>query len=121
MKRVLVVDDETDLADLLAIQLTRAGFEVRCADALQSAKRVSQEGTFDVLVTDLHLPDGDGVDVARSVGIAIRLALTASSAESDAKRLLSEGFAAVLTKPVSAKVLVDAINDAIARAEVAPA
>lgn len=116
MTRVLLVDDEQDLAELLASQLTRAGFEVRCADALQSAKVANEELKFDVLVTDLHLPDGDGIDVARSLAIPICLALTGSSVEADAKRMIGEGFAAVLVKPITSLQLVTAIKDAIARA-----
>ncbi|MBS1153629.1 MAG: response regulator [Myxococcaceae bacterium] len=120
MTRVLLVDDETDLADLMASQLTRAGFEVRCADALLSAEAANLETKFDVLVTDLHLPDGDGVDVARSLKIPICLALTGSSVEADAKRLISEGFAMVLVKPVTSARLVAAIHDAVAAAAARP-
>jgi DNA-binding response OmpR family regulator len=116
MTRVLLVDDESDLADLLASQLTRAGFEVRCADALSTAQAVIATEKFDVLVTDLHLADGDGVDVARSLKIPIYLGLTGSSAEADAKRMLSEGFSAVLVKPVTSGKLVAAIKQAIADA-----
>lgn len=114
MTRVLIVDDESDLADLMANQLTRAGFDVRCADALLTAKAIGKEHTFDVLITDFNLPDGDGVDVARELKIPICLALTGNSADSDTKRMLGAGFAAVLVKPVSAGRLVEAIKSAIA-------
>jgi DNA-binding response OmpR family regulator len=114
MTRVLLVDDESDLAELMANQLTRAGFDVRCADALLTAKAVGDEHTFDVLVTDFNLPDGDGVDVARALKIPICLALTGNSDDADTKRMLAAGFAAVLVKPVTASRLVEAIKSAIA-------
>ena len=113
MTPVLLVDDEKDLSDLLSIQLTRAGFEVHCADAVSTAQALSQQAQFDVLVTDLNLPDGDGLDVARAVGIPIRLAPTASGGDDDKQRLIGEGFAAVLLKPVTSSRLVAAINAAL--------
>ena len=111
--RVLLVDDESDLADLMANQLTRAGFDVRCADALLSAQALLKTEKFDVLVTDFNLPDGDGVDVAKSLGIPICLAVTGSSADADTKRMIGAGFAKVLVKPVTASQLVAAIKAAI--------
>ena len=116
MIRVLLVDDEVDLTSLLAAQLTRAGFEVRCADSLASAReRAEQEPPFDVLVTDLSLPDGDGIDVARALGIARRLAITGSASPSDIQRLLAEGFYEVLIKPVTSARLGAAIHEAASR------
>jgi DNA-binding response OmpR family regulator len=115
MTRVLLVDDETDLADLMANQLTRAGFVVRCADALLTAQAMGKEEQFDVLVTDFNLPDGDGVEVARSLQIPICLAVTGNSADADTKRMLAAGFTAVLVKPITASRLVAAINEALAR------
>jgi DNA-binding response OmpR family regulator len=114
MTRVLLVDDEIDLADLLASQLTRAGFDVRCADALFSAQALARAEKFDVLVTDYNLPDGDGIELRQSLGIPICLALTGSSADADTKRLVAGGFAAVLTKPVTSSRLVAAIKEALA-------
>lgn len=114
MTRVLLVDDESDLADLMANQLTRAGFDVTCADALLTAKAVGKDQTFDVLITDFNLHDGDGVDVARELKIPICLALTGNSGDADTKRMLGAGFVAVLVKPVTASRLVEAINSALA-------
>ena len=116
MTRVLLVDDEKDLADLLANQLARAGFEVRCADGLLTAQAACQQEQFDVLVTDLHLPDGDGVEVARSLKIPVFLGVTGSTDAAESQRMISEGFAAVLTKPLTTRQLVAAINEALARA-----
>lgn len=112
MIRVLLVDDEADLTALLANQLTRGGFEVRCADSLTAAKELVSDIPFDVLVTDLSLPDGDGIDVARLMRIPLRVAVTGSAAEADARRLRAEGFSDVLVKPVSYDRLVEAIKKA---------
>ena len=81
-----------------------------------TAKAVGLESKFDVLVTDFHLPDGDGIDVARALGIPICLALTGSSADADTRRLTNEGFAAILVKPVVVSRLVSAIQQAVSSA-----
>ncbi len=111
MKRVLLVDDDADLSELLATQLRRAGYEVSMADSLHNALEVtSREAVFDVLITDLNLPDADGAAVAKALGVPIKLALTGSSSPADAKRLLADGFAAVLVKPLSGKQVVEALT-----------
>ena len=105
------MDDDLDLSELLAGQLIRSGYEVHCADSLFSALQVSaEEGPFDVLVTDLNLPDADGAGVAEALGVPIKLALTGSSSADDKKRLLAAGFAAVLVKPLTSTQLVDELN-----------
>jgi CheY-like chemotaxis protein len=114
MKRVLLVDDDRDLAELLAGQLTRAGYDVRWADSLFGALEVAGEETpFDVLVTDLNLPDADGAAVAEALGVPIKLALTGSSSAADSKRLLAAGFAEVLVKPLTGKQLVEALSRSV--------
>ncbi|MEE8366519.1 MAG: sigma-54 dependent transcriptional regulator [Gammaproteobacteria bacterium] len=60
-QRVLVVDDEPDIRELLEITLLRMGLETRCAEDFSSATRYLQEETFDLCLTDMKLPDGDGI------------------------------------------------------------
>ena len=110
MTRVLLVDDDRDLAEMLGAQLTRAGYEVRTADSLLSALEVAgEEAPFDALITDLNLPDADGSAVAEALGVPVKLALTGSGSAEDVKRLLAAGFAAVLAKPLTGKQLVEAL------------
>ena len=115
MTRVLLVDDDRDLSELLAAHLTRSGYQVCSADSLLDALHVaSEEKPFDVLITDLNLPDADGTSVAEALGVPIKLALTGSSSAVDAKRLIDAGFAEVLVKPLSGKHLVDAVARSLA-------
>lgn len=117
MTRVLLVDDDVDLAELLAEALTRGGYDVRCADSLFDALAVTRaEAPFDVLITDLHLPDADGAAVAKALAVPVTLALTGSTAPADAQRLLAEGFAAVLVKPLSGLQLLEALSRSLAAA-----
>jgi DNA-binding response OmpR family regulator len=107
----MLVDDDPELAQLLAAQLVRAGFEAQTADCVQSALRLaSEQPRFDVLITDLHLPDGDGAGVAKALGLGLNLALTGSSSTADSARLLAAGFSAVLVKPINGKQLVEAVR-----------
>lgn len=116
MTRVMLVDDDPELAELLAAQLTRAGFEASTADCLQSALQLkADQPAFDVLITDLHLPDSDGAGVAKALGLGINLLLTGSSSASDSERLMAAGFAAVLLKPITGKLLVEAVHRSLGR------
>ncbi len=118
MTRVLVVDDDRDLSELVAAQLKREGFEVSLADSLLGALQVaSEEDPFDVLITDLHLPDADGDSVAEALGVPIKLALTGSSSAADAQRLLAAGFSEVLIKPLTGVELVEALRRSLEAAK----
>lgn len=96
MRRVLVVDDDEDLAELLATQLRREGFDVRCAFGVGQAAQLAEAEHFDALVTDWHLPDGSAEDVAARVPAAVRVLLAGSAAPRGA------AFQQVLLKPASA-------------------
>lgn len=61
--RVLVMDDEKDLAEMLATMLTEAGYEVRVAHSVGEAKALIAQREFDVALLDMHLPDGKGEDI----------------------------------------------------------
>src|SRR4051812_12572456 len=116
MTRVLLVDDEVDLTWLLARQLERAGFEVARAESMEEALAVHTAAPCQVLVTDLHLPDADGIELSVRISIPVRVALTGSSDPSDAARLTAAGFFEVLVKPIASDALVAAIRRAELRA-----
>jgi two-component system response regulator PilR (NtrC family) len=63
MQRALIVDDEPDIRELLEITLGRMNLEVSIADTLASATRELRNGSFDLCLTDMKLPDGDGLDL----------------------------------------------------------
>lgn len=62
-KRALIVDDEPDIRELLEITLIRMGIETESADSIRQAKERLQEGEFQLCLTDMNLPDGNGIDL----------------------------------------------------------
>lgn len=60
--RILIVDDHTDLAEMLA-SVVRKGVEVVLADCVKSATKQLQSSQFDLVITDYHMPDGNGEHV----------------------------------------------------------
>ena len=65
--RVLIVDDEPDLCDLLALTLRRMKLETVAAGDLDEARRLLERDRFDLCLTDMRLPDGDGLDLVRHI------------------------------------------------------
>src|SRR3989442_14067812 len=70
MRRVLVVDDEPSMRELLAIMLRKEGFEVVAAESRAVAAAVLAQGPVDLVITDVKLPDGDGIEILRHVKAA---------------------------------------------------
>ena len=61
--RLLLVEDEVEIQSFLQRSLTEAGYQVEAAGDARTAERMTVEGTHDVLVVDLGLPDGDGLSL----------------------------------------------------------
>lgn len=66
-RRILVVDDEPDIVDLLREVLEQAGFEVHTAASAGGAIALVKEHIFDAALVDFNLPDGDGVMLHRDI------------------------------------------------------
>ena len=67
MKRVLIIDDEEKLRGLLARIVSLEGFEVLEAADLKSALKRLEQQDFDVILCDVKLPDGNGVDFVKNI------------------------------------------------------
>ena len=115
VRRVLVVDDNEDAADSLAMLLTVRGDEVRIA--YDGAQAVEAEHDFnpEVVLLDIGLPKLSGYDVARRVRDArgpdvFIVAITGWGQEEDRQRAREAGFDHHFTKPVDFDVLLDLID-----------
>jgi PAS domain S-box-containing protein len=104
--RVLLVDDHRDTCILMKSMLLRRGFEVTTADSVASALEAADGFAFDVLLSDLGLPDGSGHDLIRKLaakaGARIPgIALTGFGREEDRRQSRLAGFAEHFTKPIN--------------------
>jgi DNA-binding response OmpR family regulator len=116
--RVLVVDDERALADLVGSYLTRDGFEVSMAHDGQQGIEQARQVDPDVMVLDLGLPVVDGVEVCRVVRTfsdCYIVMLTARTEEIDKLIGLSVGADDYVTKPFSPRELLARINAMLRR------
>ena len=68
VKKVLVIDDEPDIRELLDLTLTRMGLEVTTAEDLAGGRRELQSDDFSFCLTDMRLPDGNGLDLVTEIG-----------------------------------------------------
>jgi two-component system response regulator PilR (NtrC family) len=64
---VLVVDDEPDIQELLELTLVKMGLGVDTAGSVSEAREMLKETRFDLCLTDMRLPDGDGLDLVRHI------------------------------------------------------
>jgi signal transduction histidine kinase/CheY-like chemotaxis protein len=116
--RVLVVEDHADTAEAMRMVLSRYGYAVRVASTLEEARRAADD-PFDVLVSDLQLPDGSGLDLMRGLSAEHEvkgIAMSGFGSPKDVSRSLEAGFHLHLVKPVDIHRMVDAIRE-LAHAE----
>jgi len=109
---VLVIEDHADTADAMQIVLTRRGYDVRMARSLAEGRRLAQQ-PFDVLVSDLQLPDGSGLDLMRELSIrgpVKGIAMSGFGDANDVQRSREAGFEHHLVKPIEIQSVIDAIE-----------
>lgn len=102
--RILVLDDEPDLRTLYALTLLREGYQVEVAADLAQAWALLQAGAFELVITDMRLPDGAGIDLLHGLRAQQRrercIVITAYGSADNAVESLKAGAFDYLTKPV---------------------
>jgi two-component system, OmpR family, response regulator len=100
-KHILLVEDNPDVCDTLTFLLGKEGYEVRSVPSLRAA--LSQSGRFDLYVVDRQLPDGDGLELCRSVRRQVSsarvLIYSGSAFPEDHKEAYDAGANACVNKP----------------------
>ncbi len=124
--RILLVDDEPDLVQMVSVRLKAAGYEISTAYDGQEALEKVKESRPDLMILDLMLPKLDGYKVCRLLkfdertrGIPI-LIFTARAQVEDVTLATECGADAYLTKPFEAKVLLGKLQELLSAAGKAP-
>ena len=107
---VLLVEDSKLVTSAFRVLLEESGYEVSIAESVKEAFECASTRKFDLMLLDLILPDGNGIDAlnemrARGIVPAVTLAMTGDDQPSTRVRCIDAGCAAVLVKPVSIREL----------------
>ncbi|MCK5262997.1 MAG: sigma-54-dependent Fis family transcriptional regulator, partial [Gammaproteobacteria bacterium] len=115
-KHVLIIDDEPDICELIEITLMRMGFQTQSAYNIADAYSLLKKETFDLCLTDMHLPDGNGIELVEYVQnhyptlpIAV---ITAHGNMESAVKALKAGAFDFVSKPVDIHILRNLVSSA---------
>ncbi len=115
--KILVVDDEPDLLELLELTLSRMGLDTVCAQSVGEAVRLLDTNSFDLCLTDMRLPDGEGLRVVEHItqkGLDVPVAvITAFGSAENAVAALKAGAFDYLAKPVALEQLRALVKQAL--------
>ncbi len=115
-QRVLVVDDAPDIAELLAMLFRHTGYEVEIAFSAAEALEAAQQEQFDVVVSDIGMPQMNGYELAQALRALPNyqsipmIAVTGFAMYADQEQALQAGFNAHLAKPVDPRALLDLVK-----------
>jgi two-component system response regulator PilR (NtrC family) len=117
LQNALIVDDETDIRELLEITLNRMKLDTQAAASVKDAKALLQQRRFDLCLTDLRLPDGDGIELVKHIQahhatmpVAV---ITAYGSMDTAIKALKAGAFDFVSKPIELAMLRDLISSAL--------
>ena len=120
-ERILVVDDEEDILELVRFHLTREGYQLALASSGEEALKKTGRETFDLVVLDLMLPGLDGLEVAKALKSDAKtkslpiIMLTAKGEDADIVTGLEIGADDYITKPFSPRVLTARVKAVLRR------
>ncbi len=117
MSRVLVIDDEADIRELIDLTLVRMGLATECVGSVAEARAALDSDIFQLCLTDMRLPDGDGLEIVRYISehhpqtpIAV---ITAYGSAENAVAALKAGAFDYLAKPVGLEQLRSLVKSAL--------
>ncbi len=111
--RILIVDDHEDTNNVMKLLLERHGYQVKAATSVRGALELAADMEFDLLVSDIGLPDGSGLDLVRALHAkrpVKAIALSGFGMEGDIQKSKEAGFSEHLTKPVTFRKLQEVIQ-----------
>ena len=108
MKKILIIEDDTDLQEGIAFSLNSEGYQILTADGMEEGWNIVLSEPLDLILLDCNLPDGSGFDLCIRVkepGKIPILMLTARDTEMEEIKALELGMDDFMTKPFSLAVL----------------
>jgi CheY-like chemotaxis protein len=115
-RSVLVIDDVSDVTEMLSVLLTHAGYEVSAASSAQQAIDLALAHHFDMIISDIGMPEMNGYELAKALRSqpgyehVPMVAVTGFSMFDDRNRSLMAGFNAHVTKPIDPRSFLDLIE-----------
>jgi two-component system response regulator PilR (NtrC family) len=117
--RVLIVDDETSMVEMLSFFFSDEGFNLQCANSVEQARAAMAEQAFDLVLCDILMPDGNGLDLLRQIkeespqtAVIMMTAYTSSKSAVEAMRL---GAYHYVSKPFNLEELKTQVESALAK------
>lgn len=113
MREILLLEDDETLNRGITLTLQKAGYQVTSAFTLTQARKFFENGSFMLVISDITLPDGTGLDFGKQVresGSTYLIYLTALDSEADIVNGYDTGADDYITKPFSLMVLVSKVN-----------
>jgi two-component system CheB/CheR fusion protein len=115
-RSVLVIDDVSDVTEMLSVLLTHAGYEVTAASSAHEAIALARDRQFDMIISDIGMPEMNGYELAAALRsqpgyeAVPMVAVTGFSMFDDRNRSLMAGFNAHVTKPIDPRTFLDLIE-----------
>ncbi len=115
-RSALVVDDVSDVTDMLSVLMTHAGYDVTCASTAPEALGLAREHRFDMIISDIGMPEMNGYELAKALRSLPgyeqipMVAVTGYSMFDDRSSSLTAGFNEHVTKPIDPRAFLDLIE-----------
>jgi DNA-binding NtrC family response regulator len=111
MPQVLIIDDETDICFLLSAILTNSGYITQYANSLKDGLDKIDKHTPDVILLDVNLPDGNGLDfvpvIKKHHGESRLVVMSAHASAAEVRDVMSLGADSFLSKPINKNELME--------------
>lgn len=120
MKRIFFVEDDLSLINGLSFAIQKQGYEIEIARTSLEAEKLWRDGTYDLVILDVSLPDGSGYDLCQKIRQTSRVPiifLTAADEETDIIMGLDLGGDDYITKPFKLAVFLSRVNALLRRSE----
>lgn len=120
---VLVVDDVPDVTEMIQLLLKHAGYDVATADSAKDALRLAQRNHYDLVISDIGMPEMNGYELAAALRELAAynktplIAVTGYSEYDDRGRAVKAGFNVHLTKPIEPVQLLSLMRELLAQTE----